>query len=177
MRHVIWITIAVLITIVAMSLLPEGLTIGTYHVLPGHALEGLLSTDESSEAVAEADSVAQLAVARVDTCKPQMTCIADFADDEQRGMTPLYDALVRRRALGRPVRIAVLGDSYIQCDIFTAPLREALQRYFGGSGVGMVPISNSSSNRYRRSVKHDFGAWNEHLANKRSGYRRSKYKC
>lgn len=169
MRHVVWLTVAVLVAIVAMSLLPEGVTIGTYKVLPGHALDGLWGTHDTL-AAAEVDSVTRLAEARVDTCRPGMTCIADFADGEQRGMTPLYDALVRRRALGRPVRIAVLGDSYIQGDIFTAPLRSLLQQHYGGSGVGMVPVSNTTGNRFRRSVKHDFGAWDEHLANKRSGY-------
>ncbi|MBQ9467356.1 MAG: hypothetical protein IJU62_10315 [Muribaculaceae bacterium] len=181
MRHVIWLTLVVLAAIVAMSLLPEGITVGTYKVLPAHALDGLCDAvlrPDQGQALQDGQSQQQDTPPSggggggLDTCRAGLTCIEDFAWGESvpRGMAPLYDALARRRALGRPVRIAVLGDSYIQGDIFTAPLRALLQQHYGGSGVGMVPVSNHGSNRFRRSVSHEFGTWEEHLANKRSGY-------
>lgn len=39
-------------------------------------------------------------------------------------MAPFYRALNKRNELGRPVRIAYFGDSFIEVDILTAPLRE-----------------------------------------------------
>lgn len=52
----------------------------------------------------------------------------------------------------RPVRIAVLGDSFIEGDILTADLREELQRLFGGGGVGFAPMA-SPLTAFRRTVK------------------------
>ncbi len=158
---------------IALSLLPEGLSVGQYKIVPGHALDDLLSEGPGAMN-AEVDSIAGLAEEHVDTCPEGKTCIIDFSPDGH-GMKPLYDALARKAALGRPVRIAVLGDSYIQGDILTAPLRSLLQQAWGGSGVGLVPMSNSGSNEFRRSVKHEFGRWEEHLANKRSGYDAARY--
>ncbi len=173
MRKVLLLTLVVIATMVALSLLPDGLTIGRYEVLPAHALDDLLPAG-AGEAGQEADSIIGLAEEHVDTCPEGKTCIVDFAAD-RRGMTPLYVALARRAALGRPVRIAVLGDSYIQGDILTEPLRALLQQAYGGCGVGLVPMSNSKSNQFRRSVKHEFGQWQEFLANQRSGYDAARY--
>lgn len=39
----------------------------------------------------------------------------------------------------RTIRIAFMGDSFIEGDIFTCNLREHLQSDFGGAGVGFVP--------------------------------------
>lgn len=106
---------------------------------------------------------------RIDTCRAGLTCINDMSDSTERGMTPLYDALMRRGELGRPVRIAVLGDSYIEGDIFTADLRELLQQHYGGSGVGFVPASSQNPG-FRRSVRHLARGWTEHSANEQHGY-------
>jgi len=51
-----------------------------------------------------------------------------------------FDALGRRAELGRPVRIAFLGDSFVEGDILTSDLRESLQTRYGGRGVGFVPL-------------------------------------
>ena len=54
-------------------------------------------------------------------------------------MTPFYEALNRVSSTDsddKQVRIAVFGDSFIEADIFTADLREMLQKQFGGCGVG-----------------------------------------
>ena len=47
-----------------------------------------------------------------------------------------FNRALTRGAAGRPVRIAVLGDSFIEGDIITADLREQLQNLCGGRGVG-----------------------------------------
>ena len=59
------------------------------------------------------------------------------------------------------VRIAVFGDSFIEADIFTADLREMLQKQFGGCGVGFVTITSMTSG-YRPTVRHTFGGWSSH---------------
>ncbi len=50
------------------------------------------------------------------------------------------------------VRIAFLGDSFIEGDILTSDLREVLQDNFGGSGTGFAPTASPLTG-FRRSVK------------------------
>ena len=98
----------------------------------------------------------------LDTCKTGMTCIEDFADSVGRGMDLFYNALSHLDSgEKRIVRIAVFGDSFIEGDIFTADLREMLQRKFGGCGVGFVPITSMTSG-YRPTVKHLYRGWDSH---------------
>lgn len=60
-----------------------------------------------------------------------------------------------RKALGsasnRLVRWAVIGDSYIEGDIFTQNIREALQENYGGRGAGYLPAFSEIPG-FRRSV-------------------------
>ena len=74
------------------------------------------------------------------------------------GLNRLFQALNQRHSLGRPVRIAVLGDSFIEGDIVVADLRSALQAQFGGQGVGFVPIY-SVTDPYRITIKHKTSGW------------------
>lgn len=55
----------------------------------------------------------------------------------------------------RKVRIAVLGDSFIEGDIITMDIRENLQSEYSGGGVGFVPITSTGA-RIRKTVKHSF---------------------
>lgn len=61
-------------------------------------------------------------------------------------------------AAQRPVRIAVLGDSFIEGDILTADLRERLQTRYGGGGTGFAPMA-SPLTAFRRSVKTQSKGW------------------
>lgn len=79
-------------------------------------------------------------------------------------MAPFYEALNRLSSGSEDdnlVRIAVFGDSFIEADIFTADLREMLQKRFGGCGVGFVTITSMTSG-YRPTVRHTFGGWSSH---------------
>lgn len=58
----------------------------------------------------------------------------------------------------RPVRIAVLGDSFIEGDILTADLRERLQENYGGGGPGFAPLA-SPLTAFRRTVKTQSKGW------------------
>lgn len=97
----------------------------------------------------------------VDTCKGGMVCIEDYADSTVHGMAHFYDVLARRETLNRPVRIAYFGDSFIEADILTGDLRKMLQKRFGGSGVGYVPVTTKIAG-FRRSVRQTFDGWDSH---------------
>lgn len=108
----------------------------------------------------------------VDTCCTGMTCIEDYSDSTFRGMRPFYEALNRLSSgdeEDRQVRIAVFGDSFIEADIFTADLREMLQKRFGGCGVGFVAIT-SATNGFRPTVRHTFGGWESHAVTDSIGF-------
>lgn len=64
-------------------------------------------------------------------------------------------------AANRPVRIAVIGDSYIEGDIFTMNIRQELQDLYGGAGVGYVPLASQVSG-FRTSVKESSNGWTIH---------------
>ncbi len=84
------------------------------------------------------------------------TLIEEFSPDG-KGVNLLYKVLSSRNS-HRPVRIGVLGDSFIESDIITADLREQLQQLFGGNGVGFVPFASPLA-QYRGTVKHTFSGW------------------
>ena len=68
------------------------------------------------------------------------------------------DTLLNAR---RPVRIAFLGDSFVEGDILTADLRERLQSAFGGrpgGGAGFAPMA-SPLTAFRRTVKTQSKGW------------------
>lgn len=104
-----------------------------------------------------------------------ITVIEDFSDDGS--LNTFINKLRTAKNMGRPIRIAVLGDSFIEGDIFTQDLRELLQSRFGGKGVGFVPIASGVAG-FRQTVKHSFAGWNTHCITsnlKRGGYTISSY--
>lgn len=109
----------------------------------------------------------------VDTCKTGLTCIEDYSDSTGcGGMSLFYEALNRRTSLGRPVRIAYFGDSFIEADILTGDLRAMLQERFGGCGVGYVPVTSQVFG-FRPTVRHSFSGWNSHSVTDSTGFERS----
>ena len=103
------------------------------------------------------------------TTQPQEhTKVVSSEDNTIIDMTPEHDGLRhffaqlrRRSSLGRPVRIAVLGDSFIEGDIFSGSLRSMLQARYGGSGVGWMPLSSETAG-FRRTIRHEFKGWKEY---------------
>lgn len=89
-----------------------------------------------------------------------LTLIRDYTVNRQ-GMQKFFSSLKNRDNLGRPVRIAVLGDSFIEGDIFTDALRNQLQTRYGGSGVGWLALTSQVAG-FRASVRHEFGGWKTH---------------
>ncbi len=72
-------------------------------------------------------------------------------------MRKFYNALTTESG-HRTVRIAFLGDSFIESDIVTADVREQLQDLYGGEGVGFVPFADPLA-KYRPTVTHTYGNW------------------
>lgn len=87
--------------------------------------------------------------------------IEDYAATESpHAMNKFYSKLASGKR-DRPIRIAVIGDSFVEGDIFSADIRELLQRRYAGSGPGFVPTSSPVA-QYRGTVKHTFNGWNSH---------------
>jgi len=61
----------------------------------------------------------------------------------------------------KKIRIAYFGDSMIEGDLLTQTLRELLQKAFGGSGVGFVPITSQVA-KFRQTVAANYsGGWRD----------------
>lgn len=58
----------------------------------------------------------------------------------------------------RNVRIAFLGDSFIEGDIITSDFRRQLQGEFGGEGVGFIPFADPVA-KYRPIICQEFSNW------------------
>lgn len=83
--------------------------------------------------------------------------------------TPSGSGLVWFRkaiASGSTARVAVVGDSWIEGDIFTQDLRHLLQEAHGGRGVGYVSMHTDFPG-FRRSVKQGGKGWKTFMANKK----------
>lgn len=108
-----------------------------------------------------------------DTCRAGVTCIEEYPDSAgEGGMRRFYEAVLQRHSLGRPVRIAYFGDSFVEADIFTADLRALLQEQYGGCGVGYVPVTTNFPG-FRPTVRHSFSGWESHSVTDSVGFRRS----
>ncbi len=72
-----------------------------------------------------------------------------------------FEEFIDRMVDGQPVRIAFMGDSFIEGDILTADLRDGLQRLFGGCGVGFVPCDIPFATS-RKTVKRRSAGWDSY---------------
>ena len=107
---------------------------------PLPSLEALLKADYSD--ILPADSL--------------ITSIVEFRGDEfDTPMHRLYEKLLAGR---ESVRVAFMGDSFVEGDILTADLRELLQDTFHGGGVGYAPIASPFTG-FRQTVKTTSKGW------------------
>lgn len=86
--------------------------------------------------------------------------IEDYAPQGD-GLSHFKETIRQGASLGRPVRIAFLGDSFIEADIFTQNIREALQSLYGGCGVGYMGL-HSDFPGFRRSIAQKDNGWRTH---------------
>ncbi|MDR2120949.1 MAG: hypothetical protein LBP64_08790 [Tannerella sp.] len=83
--------------------------------------------------------------------------IKDFSVG-RTGLRRFFGSLNRVGTMERPVRIAFMGDSFIEGDIVVADFRAMMQAHFGGHGVGFVPIA-SHVEQYRPTIRQRAKGW------------------
>jgi hypothetical protein len=81
--------------------------------------------------------------------------VLDYTNEGHYNMSSLLQDLKNCKKDNTKVRIAYLGDSFIESDLVTNDLRQLLQKEFGGNGIGFIPITSVSPGM-RRSVDHSF---------------------
>lgn len=88
--------------------------------------------------------------------KAPKTIIRFSADTNQPALQKFLPKLMALKSgTKQKLRIAYFGDSMIEGDLLTETLRALLQKEFGGSGVGFVPITSQVSS-FRRTVSHTY---------------------
>ncbi len=147
---------------------PDSLTVAQKAALKLPLLDGSrLTHDQQGNVVTVEDSIMS-AMAALSPQRKGVTSIIDMSGGEPGGMTMFYEALAQSDS--RTVRIAVLGDSFIEGDILTGMLRELLQQRFGGSGCGFLPMASPATSSFRRSVRQSSQGWSAHRTSDRAGY-------
>jgi lysophospholipase L1-like esterase len=90
-------------------------------------------------------------------CGEVITCIEDYGRSKI-SLQKFMKALKELKKGNKAVRIAMYGDSFIEGDVFCGSLRDSLQKKFGGSGVGFVPVTSQVTG-FRNTIKHKFENW------------------
>lgn len=129
-------------------------------------LDGEYGADLTPEETGTGNMVASDTTSTTDSTsqKPDFRVLGSSANpivDYAQGGNSLESLFAKMRdidTLGRPLRIGVLGDSFIEGDILTSDLREKLQDRLGGGGVGFVPITSQTA-AFRTTVAHTFKGW------------------
>jgi lysophospholipase L1-like esterase len=83
----------------------------------------------------------------------QISLLQDYSLQGENSFTSFIKKL--QKANKTKVRIAYFGDSFIESDFITNDLRQLLQKKYGGTGVGFVPITSVSTGM-RKSIVHSF---------------------
>ena len=100
-------------------------------------------------------------VPTIEMLKPDTTHRIIAIEDFDTLSTTRFERLVEKLASGEDVRIAFMGDSFVEGDILTSDLRSELQQSFGGRGVDFVPCDIPFATA-RRSVKRSASGWSSY---------------
>lgn len=84
-----------------------------------------------------------------------ITHIENFASEGTSAWDRLYEKLLWNK---EQVRVAFMGDSFVEGDILTADLRELLQDTFHGGGVGYAPVASPFTG-FRQTIKTTSKGW------------------
>lgn len=122
--------------------------------MPSDSEKELLAMTEDS--IKEVEKVVPAGKVEATPSAADGVCIEDFSDGK-RALSSFYNAL-HKESSKRPVRIGVLGDSFIEADIMTSKLRNLLQSTYGGTGVGFVPIASPAA-QYRQTIHQTSSGW------------------
>jgi lysophospholipase L1-like esterase len=126
--------------------------------------------DDSLTLVVRRDSMYRQFVAAKGIADSLPAPVEDFSA-EHTGLSRFFAALSRVTLMSRPVRVAFLGDSFIEGDILVADFRAKMQAHFGGRGVGFVPVA-SEVEQYRPTVYQRSKGWSTYslLTDKKHAY-------
>ncbi len=91
--------------------------------------------------------------------------LEDFSPDG-RSLYQFYKELNAIKRGDTKGRIAFYGDSFIEGDIFCADVRNSLQDFFGGNGVGFVPITSEVA-QFRSTISHAYTGFNSYTVVKK----------
>lgn len=116
---------------------------------------GHTSVDSTEKKTDSGYNEPESAYVPVDTGFHSDGSIEDYTEDN--GLLKIKNAI----KAGNSVRIAMLGDSYIEGDILSQDIRNLLQAKYGGQGAGYVPVSSNMTG-FRRSVRQSCSGWIEH---------------
>lgn len=98
----------------------------------------------------------------------QAGVITDFNKENNYVLNHLVQQLyaLRKKGEAKKIRIAYFGDSIIEGDLMSQTFRRKMQEFFGGDGVGFVPITSETSG-FRQTVRSSYtGDWaDEHFRN------------
>lgn len=146
--------------LVGLSFINTQFTILGYTVKPVNLFSDIEKQHEEIDSTALAEKVKPQFV---DTCKTGITCFEDYSEKKD-ALNKFMNALLHLDSTKTSaVRIGYFGDSFIEGDIITAPLRDSLQSLYGGHGVGLMPIT-SMVNGFRQSIIHNFTGWTTYSA-------------
>ena len=109
------------------------------------------------EWIVESTPRAERAALRSEDFIPTSANIVDFEDFDTLATTR-FDSFIAKLANGEDVRIAFMGDSFVEGDIVTCDLREELQSRFGGRGAGFIPADIPFAT-VRKSIKRTSANW------------------
>ncbi len=165
-------SLMVLLAFALLSFIPQ-FSIGTFSFREMDWLSSVRPDEADSEYLTEDECIddesgnvqyasdlpaADSAAVEKSPCKPGLTCIEDFSDD-QRSLAAFAEAMQNLKSSGSgKVRIAFYGDSFIEGDIFCGSVRDSLQTLFGGRGVGFVPITSRVIG-FRNTIRQNFDRW------------------
>lgn len=145
--------------LLAADLSADSMLISHQEVVGGH-LDHLDSAEQVVKTAEHNQAYERLRSELTSQCDTTALALIEDYHPQRLGLKHFYDALARGASKGRPTRIAVLGDSFIEGDIMTDALREYLQHQWGGQGVGWMPITSETAG-FRRSIKHQFDGWQD----------------
>ncbi len=120
----------------------------------------LMASETSGGVIPEVDEPTDEQLVNLDSIRllpldVELTPIEDFDTLKDGKLDRFFRKLSTK---GETTRIAVLGDSFIEGDILTADLREALQLCYGGCGAGFTPMA-SPLTKFRRTIKTESTEW------------------
>jgi hypothetical protein len=79
----------------------------------------------------------------------------DSSSSNYTGLEIFYQSLQKIETDRALIHIAYFGDSMIEGDLVTQPLRRSIQRRFGGYGIGFIPVTTPLPG-FRRTVLQSF---------------------